>query len=416
MKSHTSTIALIAIAAQWTGCTSPKTNTSENLPSQIPANPLELHTTSTPETGELAGEPGVEGLPGEPVSEGIITEGDIYILPDIDFVNLKDTPKEERSLDEPRVRNPEDWEPESIQTPPGASGEAGEPEKIVILEHEGPEGIEAELAHLGPIDEETGPEDQPESDNPFEVAQNSLNLPARGTFPGNGEASAIPVFFPNDPEQLQLTDLVKWLDHHQIEHPGNFADSGVALQWLQQLHANDPDSLGDRKSEVDKLFAWLTSTPSGQDDPTLNRLNFLAGSPWNFPNNGQDTSSTKPNPLLMSKASLWLHNPALHPNTDTGEAGDASGTFTLPQSLQSSTRPATNAQASHQSLDYAATLHWIQLASQNKTPGQPSLSPRIQTSNSSRDHSEVLRWIQKASGKRKAPLHASVLSPSVPNP
>ena len=410
MKTAASTLALIAIATQWSGCTSPKTNTSENLPSQIPSTPLELHTSPTPQTGELAGAPGIEGLPGHPVREGIVSPGQAYPLPDIDFANLQDTPAEERTIDPPRVRDPEDWKPENIATPPGSSGQPGEPEKIVILEN-----AEQEI----PVAIAANPESSEAVDSPPASVDLALDLEDSDLLyriPEAGEASAIPVFFPSDPRELTLSHILKWLDHQQISHPVDFPDPLAALQWLKQHRDAQPDVLGDRTKQVDKLFAWLASGSEGQDDPSSNPPEYLAQSPWNFGHSDRKNQSEKREPLLMSKASLWLHNPALHQGTMPDKSSIPSNSFSYPSVSPTPASVAPVAQNSQPTLDYSATLLWLQLASHNQPAFNDSFSSRFRNAPPSRDHTEALRWIQKASGNQKAPLHASILSSGVTNP
>jgi len=440
MKSYTSTITLIAVATQWIGCTSPKTQTSENLPSQLPGNPIELHADPALETGELAGEPGIEGLPGQPVAEGIVLPGDTYTLPDIDFVNLKDTPPEERSLDAPRVRDPEDWKPENLITPPGATGETGEPEKIVLQEDTEPADPAENplLAENRDTSEEGHSEDplfarntdtsdegtsDPASDSSPHTAELSpeltnllANSPLSARALGDGEASAIPVFFPEDPAQLQLGQLLDWLDFQEIEHPDNFSDALAALQWLKQRRDSEPESLGDRKNQIDQLFAWLHSTPADSADHPNRGGSLLTGSPWDFSKISKGNHSADSNPLMLSKASLWLQNPA-YQNANASVNANERPSNSLPNftPIQASS-PAVRPNSSAQSLNYTATLRWLQLASQQQPASQYNLSRPKNLPVPSSDHTEALRWLQKASGKRKAPLHASILSSGISNP
>ena len=421
MKSHTSAITLIAIASHWVGCTSPKSQTSENLPSQLPANPIDLHPTPTLETGELAGEPGVEGLPGQPVAEGIVLPGDSYTPPDIDFANLKDIPPEERSLDTPRVRDPEEWKPENILTPPGATGEEGEPEKIVLLEDSDRPDLDPELAAADQSsDEKAAFADESHLDhlNPFSPELASL-LTAPSSFPSSpqdGEASAIPVFFPSDPSQLKLDELLQWLDHQDIQHPEHFADTSEALLWLKQRRESELEGSGDRNNKIDQLFAWLTSSPSDQHGGPQMYATSFTGTPWNFSQNDPTKDSSGSNPLMLSKAALWLQNPDYQQAPSQPSASiTPSNPFQNRTSLQASRSTNSRSNLAPTSFNYTATLRWLQLASQKRSSASQPVHVKSPASPPTLEHQEALRWLQKASGKR-APLHASVLSSGVLNP
>jgi hypothetical protein len=119
---------------------------------------------------------------------------------------------------------------------------------------------------------------------------------------------------------------------------------------------------------------------------------------------------------MLSKASLWLQNPA-YQNANASVNANERPSNSLPNftPIQASS-PAVRPNSSAQSLNYTATLRWLQLASQQQPASQYNLSRPKNLPVPSSDHTEALRWLQKASGKRKAPLHASILSSGISNP
>jgi hypothetical protein len=420
MKARTPIFSLIPLLIFWSGCTSPQVNKSENLPSQLSNDPTSLEEIVI-ET-EPVGEAGIQGIAGIPTVGDTLQPDNSYMPPNLDYNNLQDLPPAQRpnSTDLP---NPEHWQTEELIIPQGPVGQPGEPEKIVSADPESeqthPETSSdaPELAGIADSAESTEPELATSADVPLdtELQLVQTTIPSR-PFSPYGEATTRPIFLPSDPARFSLPDLLSWLDRHNIDHPEEFANSAEALNWLRQRLHTPTEGTEQDQLHVQALLAWLDSGNGPSNDAGSTPLNLAASFPWQFPYNS-NSDSANDSPGMLSKAALWLHHPSLQSNTQSAQSNPSSAAPSNLSFLQnpppSTPQPSTNFPAP--SVDYTATLRWLQLAAQPKNSGASATTRHRPNPRPDRDHSEALRWLQKASGKR-APLHASILSQGELNP
>ena len=402
MKPAKTISALITLPTLWAGCTSPRTQTSDNLPSKI-ANDPEVATIQVNIHAHPVGGIGLEGMAGIPTEgKSPVTPPEPYQAPDLDWENLWDEPTDKPAL-------PTET-PENLQTLPGPNGETGV-RKAIAMDEPLPKGAEP------------APQVQPETDlNPKEPGGNHPRLltslpPTRASLPQSdyGEATAIPVFTQTSPGTPNLPSLLSWLDQRDIPHPSNFQEAREAVVWLRQELAANPDTFANNPLQRDALESWLNGLQYQPSTPGPSQPNATANLPWNF--QATDTKGTEngQQPVLLSKAALWLQQASDHPLPNDGNAGqDPKGNrpFQLPEATQTaaiSVSPRLKATG----LDYAAALQWIQQASQDPQPGQSILPGQPIPAYK---HSEALRWIQAPSGKRTIPLHAAIVPPGTANP
>jgi len=432
MKAQIPTLSLIPLLIFWSGCTSPQVNKSENLPSQLSNDPTALEEIAI--EMEPVGETGTQGIAGIPTAADTLQPDNPYTPPVLDYNNLQDFPPAQRrnSTDLP---NPEHWQPEELITPQGPVGQPGEPEKIVSTDPEAethpshPElpASSPEFAGIADAPEATLPA---EGQNPDQAAdpaaaptaeasldnetQPVLTSTPRRPYSPYGEATTRPIFLPSDPARFSLPDLLSWLDRHNIDRPQEFADSTEALNWLRQRLHPPPEGSENDQRLLKALLSWMDSGNGPANDHPSNPVDLAASFPWQFSRNANSDADNE-SPVMLTKAARWLHHPSLQANTKPAHPNTSAPSNLTFLKKPSPTASSTPAHFPKPSVDYTATLHWLQMAAQSKTPERPVATKRQPNLRPSTDHSEALRWLQKASGK-KAPLHASILSQGDPNP
>ena len=398
MNPRTLAYALASLPLLWAGCASPRTETSENLPSQI-ANDPEVVVTGININAHPVGGLGLEGVAGVP-NEGeipVVPAGS-YQPPDLDWENLQD------ELPDTPVYPPQP--PENLQTFPGPEGQAGVQESIV----QGTPG--SDLPENPGANPPTGTPDLPWQPAIPHLASNlSQDIPHSDY----GEATATPIFVETRPGTPNLPGILAWLDHQDIAHPPNFADTSEALSWIRQELTANPDSFSSQPRDNKALMSWLDGLQGQPVQPGQNRPQFAANLPWQIQaGSDPDAANTRP-PVLLSKASLWLRQSTQAPNAQSQPANSPAPLrplFPHPQASQAANTSITPG-LKVTGLDYGAALNWLQQASSHPKDPQNFRATLRQTPS---NHTEALRWIQSASGKRKAPLHAAILAPGSTNP
>ena len=390
MNPRTLAYALASLPLLWAGCASPRTETSENLPSQI-ANDPEVVVTGIEINAHPVGGTGYEGVAGVPnEGETPVLPAGPYQLPDLDWENLQD------ELPGTPVYPPQP--PENLQTFPGPEGQPGIQETIAQ------DSTGFDLPENPGATPPSGSTELPWQPAIPHLASNpSQDLPHSDY----GEATATPIFVETRPGTPNLPGILAWLDHQDIARPPNFADSSEALSWIRGELTASPDSFSNHPRDNKALLSWLDSLQGQTHQPGQDRPQFAANFPWQIQaGSSPDDADTRP-PVLLSKASLWLRQSTQVPAAQGQQANTPSTPpppFPHPQPIQPANTSITP-RLKATGLDYAAALNWLQQAS---SPPKDTKNFRATHRQAPSNHTEALRWIQSASGKRKAPLHASL--------